>query len=1492
MQVGGEQSESSALVRAAGALCLKRMVPGEVRVTRAELLGAIGFSYPRSRRRLSRRLRAALTLILVLFLALEGIPATIAPAAAAAAPSGPSPVHTSGASTNVSVAQVESVPSQAAMSGALSGAQLASLCLLDVLPKCATSANSGPAPAALDPPSSWTNLTNLSSPTPAMRQSPAMVFSPADHGDVLFGGYQPLASAPYWVFYQDTWLMSGKTWSELVANSSCTPSTCPAGRAGAMLAPLGTSGVLLFGGYNYTPNLGGPVIHAFGDTWLFSGGKWTNLTASVGTAPAARFFGTLAYDSLDNLVVLFGGEAASGITFGDTWEFAGGAWTNVTATVGSVSLGTAPEARAGAAVAASPDGHVMMFGGEDQGTIISNYCANGTYASVGLSAIAWWFYAGHWVREANYGGTFCPPLIHQQTIAPLATATMDPPNVGPPCGRIFAALGWSKNNNRFALYGGYGLTGAPLSSLYGVCSGPQAYLNDTFTYAEPPGGGFDWFNVTDAGDPIARARTGSAGDLSNGFFVIFGGTQGTTGLAETWRFFELVHARLTGPATIDLSGAQSFLLPFVVTGFGGSSDLSFTITLTELKTHHWLVGSGDCAYLTNNASDPVPYDGVVTFFCTPTAQSYNVFRATLEVVDTQNSSDAAFSNWTFTVLPPEAIQVYSQYVTYFYVGFSFQNKFTVFTEVLNSPAVTLTATMGGLPLGFVQRTGDARYWDAANVEMAHVSPGSVLSVTADFGDWTLNATYKIHMIDTPDWLQTIYAFPYGDKSTDTKGAGPYNQTYSVSDTYEWNLGDLFNFSIPVPLVSGNYSLVPTVSIAFGWTSTGNVSLTGTFSFQTPKISLGVFDLKITAALSMKGTFALDLQGPEIAGITWLAADAKITITGDFSASIPIYGFSFDLLGQNISIGFTLNLDIKPSVALDMLLAPTNQQPQELIDGIGVMMKQLIGSFKLPLQAAVQFSIGIASVQFGGTLGLALAFNITPSFSVTGGSVTGDIFVGASFLFWSGQWDLVGPGTIYSWGTGAKLLSRGSPSAYNSGSGVVWVLRPRYYDVPGYDANVWNATVSEGTAISNLYPEADPVAAAASNGAYVFTTDDRVSLPVNQGLTVSGFRLDADTNTLKAIPSPPDPGYLIARPQATTLANGSLFVVWDALPMSETSVAGPQDVSTIALHGARYDPTNGTWGAVVDFTSTGVAQSYQVDPTGGTGRVVALVTDGPAVGQTTPEHLMQFDAATGAQLSSANVSGYASVVMSRAAAYGAVVTDLGGNRSLVRLSDGAPVAVPYAPSARAGLLSEAFVAGSSSQLLLLYRDVDRSEAVLVDLATNRMVLNLPLDGNVSDLEGIASGATTYLFAATPGGILVWQETGGSAANLTTVAVSGVHSFGVVQEGSSILLYALTQTGGNESAPIRSLQFAELGAALPLVPSVPAAAAPVAPAALSIANLLLLAALGVVDAVLLAVVVLRKRQGKSPPLADPSEPGTPPTEPPADATHQPPQGGPER
>jgi hypothetical protein len=75
---------------------------------------------------------------------------------------------------------------------------------------------------------------------------------------------------------------------------------------------------------------GGSGFTVFGDTWTWYQSKWQELSPSH--APHARTMPLMAYDSTCRLVLLYGGELATGQSvtrYTDTWAWNGRAWTKV-----------------------------------------------------------------------------------------------------------------------------------------------------------------------------------------------------------------------------------------------------------------------------------------------------------------------------------------------------------------------------------------------------------------------------------------------------------------------------------------------------------------------------------------------------------------------------------------------------------------------------------------------------------------------------------------------------------------------------------------------------------------------------------------------------------------------------------------------------------------------------------------------------------------------------------------------------------------------------------------------------------------------------------------------------------------------------------------------------------------------------------------------------------------------------------------------------------
>jgi hypothetical protein len=828
------------------------------------------------------------------------------------------------------------------------------------------------------------------------------------------------------------------------------------------------------------------------------------------------------------------------------------------------------------------------------------------------------------------------------------------------------------------------------------------------------------------------------------------------------------------------------------------------------------------------------------------------------------------------VLPPQTAILYSEYAGYFYTGIDIDDNFSAYLKVANFAPSSVSATLGGAPLTFSPRSTGSFWYDAGPVHMGNVAPGAKLELTASFKNWTLNATYSVEMINSPAWLIALIDLP-GNHSVTSHGSGRYNKTWSLSDQYNWNIAQAFGFNLPIPLAGGNYSLIPGFTLTSGITSSGNVSLTGSFKFNTSKISLGPASIQITAKISLTGTFALVTQGSDVSGITWVSATAKITVTGDFSASVPIYGFSI----FGIDVGFTLNIELDPSIALSLILVPTTDVPSEIIPGLQVMLSSILGSFQLPLSVSISFGIGIASVAIGGTLSVALTFTLYPSLGIAAGWVNGSLFVSASALFWSDQWDLVGPGVIYSWTSASPESPKGSASpipGYNNGTSTTWKLDSRYYSTTGYDQNVWNPNATAGAAVSDIYPYTTVTAAPGYDGSYLYYTNDNPTVPVNQGLEVSALRLNASTNALAPTPIPTDPGYLLEGPKAATLANGSQFVTWAALPAAEEGTANPTELTSLGLHGALYSPANRSWGPLRSFSNWGIVESYEVDASGTGGVVLALIAPTFLVGTSTPEQLVAFDLTTGAVLSNVTVVGLSSLLSLDAGTGHAVVKSVSGNDSVLDYAAGATVPVSVSVPVNTSVNSENFVAGTASTLLILYREPTTTELVLYDLASDSVIASKVLDQTFLEAKGLYSSGTYYLFARSHAEISGWTESGGTFQSLSTYAVAHLEAFGLVPAGADILVYALS-TNGNVTAPIVTLSFEEVGAALPETPGRPAPPTPtplppppptITTVTKSTPNTMLyLEYLGIAAAavvLLLAVIaVVSRKRGGSPPSA---------------------------
>ena len=148
--------------------------------------------------------------------------------------------------------------------------------------------------------------------------------------------------------------MLGSFVAAQAAFTGLAPSNAPSPRAGS----TGVSD----GGLLY--HFGGKPTNTteVNDMWIFDGTNWTDITPLVGVLPAARDWYGAAYDTARGRYVLFGGRStALGSNLGDTWEFDGANWIQMTPAV-------SPSVRRWGAMAYDlAAGVTILFGGEDNG---------------------------------------------------------------------------------------------------------------------------------------------------------------------------------------------------------------------------------------------------------------------------------------------------------------------------------------------------------------------------------------------------------------------------------------------------------------------------------------------------------------------------------------------------------------------------------------------------------------------------------------------------------------------------------------------------------------------------------------------------------------------------------------------------------------------------------------------------------------------------------------------------------------------------------------------------------------------------------------------------------------------------------------------------------------------------------------------------------------------------------------------------------------------
>jgi Galactose oxidase, central domain len=373
------------------------------------------------------------------------------------------------------------------------------------------------------------------------------------------------------IAFGDTWRFSGGGWTQL------HPVLSPGARYGTSMAfDAADNYVLLFGGFHGSTGLR--------DTWKFAGGSWTKLTPTSNPGPLG--YASMTYDVKGAHVVFFGGMTSAFAVQGATWEFKAGQWTNVTPT-------PSPPARMFSSFAYdAKDGYALLFGGN-----------NVTFKAIGDT---WNFSAGKWTKLTP------SPAPSARWSAAMAFSVKDGTLVlfGGYDGAhyvsdtwTFAAGAWTKKSavthptsrTNFGMADGTATTNVVL---FGGVVLSGAVLNDTWTFH-----GTVWTHVP-LRAPTARLSTAMTYDEADGYVLLFGG-QSQTGpnyLNDTWKFLNglwtPLHPARAPPARSGAGMAYDQADGYVVL-FGGFSPTSGFLNDT------WTFTAGTWSQVSVTVAPPV-----------------------------------------------------------------------------------------------------------------------------------------------------------------------------------------------------------------------------------------------------------------------------------------------------------------------------------------------------------------------------------------------------------------------------------------------------------------------------------------------------------------------------------------------------------------------------------------------------------------------------------------------------------------------------------------------------------------------------------------------------------------------------------------------------------------------------------------------------------------------------------------------------------------------
>ncbi len=349
------------------------------------------------------------------------------------------------------------------------------------------------------------------------------------------------------------------TWSMISA-----PTTPPPLAYASMAYDSDNNSIVLFGGQRADGSLSS-------DTWVWNGSTWTPMASTV----PERKLAAMAFDPALHQLILFGGQGANGQLLSDTWAWNGASWNAPT----SPNPPTGPSPRRGASLAFDASDQLVLFGGSSAAVPSSAPATgSGSPAASGTPTPP----PGGSAPTPASGAAGAPgapkdPADSAMTLGDTwvwtGSAWSQQQVAGPPA-RTDAAAAWDGPHRQTVLFGG------------SANSAPSTALGDTWmwgTVAWAPSAPPSATSIR----PTSRADTTLVADADLGGLVAFGGATSAGPVADTWLWNGQTWTSLA-PTTspVGRQGASSAydVAAHQLLMFGGISSVGTVLGDTEILT--------------------------------------------------------------------------------------------------------------------------------------------------------------------------------------------------------------------------------------------------------------------------------------------------------------------------------------------------------------------------------------------------------------------------------------------------------------------------------------------------------------------------------------------------------------------------------------------------------------------------------------------------------------------------------------------------------------------------------------------------------------------------------------------------------------------------------------------------------------------------------------------------------------------------------------------